>query len=247
MSKILIVTGASAGIGAATARMAPKKGYHRVVVHYGRDQAGAEAVAEDIRADGAKAIVIGADVSDMDALAEMFGEIAMLEPGPIDLVNNAGIVAPKGGIADLTPDRVRRVFEVNVFGAIEVCRLAVLQMRDWGMGGGIVNISSAAARLGAPGEYTDYAASKGAIDTLTTGLADELAPEGIRVNCLRPGPIETGIHAKGGQPDRLQSMGAKIPLGRAGKADEIAAAALWLLSDEASYMTKAFLDVSGGR
>ena len=247
MSRLLIVTGASAGIGAATARMAPEKGYHRVIVHYGRDRDGAEAVAEDIRRNGAQAVVMGADVSDMDAVAGMFGEIAMMRPGPIDLVNNAGIVAPKGGIADLTPERVRKVFEVNVLGAVEVCRRAVMQMRDWGMGGGIVNISSAAARLGAPGEYTDYAASKGAIDTLTTGMALELAAEGIRVNSLRPGPIETGIHAKGGQPDRLKGMADKIPLGRAGTAEEIAASALWLLSDEASYVTNAFLDVTGGR
>ncbi|MFZ7089553.1 SDR family oxidoreductase [Primorskyibacter sp. 2E233] len=247
MSRILIVTGASAGIGAATARMGAQKGYERIVVHYGRDRDGAEAVAADIRAAGSEAFVMQADVSDMQALAAMFAEVAKLSPGPIYLVNNAGIVAPKAGIADLTPERVRKVFEVNVFGAIEVCRLAVLQMRAWGQGGGIVNISSVAARLGAPGEYTDYAASKGAIDSLTTGLADELAPEGIRVNCLRPGPIETGIHAKGGQPDRLLTMGSKIPLGRAGTAEEIAAAALWLLSDEASYVTKGFLDVSGGR
>ncbi|WP_425098654.1 SDR family oxidoreductase [Tropicibacter sp. S64] len=247
MSKLLIVTGASAGIGAATARMAPSKGYGRVVIHYGRDAAGAEAVATDVRAAGAEAIVIGADVSDMDAVAAMFGRIGGLEPGPVHLVNNAGIVAPKAGIADLTPDRVRRVFEVNVFGAIEVCRQSVRLMRSWGLGGRIVNISSAAARLGAPGEYSDYAASKGAIDTLTTGLALELAKEGIRVNSLRPGPIETEIHAKGGQPDRLKGMADKIPLGRAGQPEEIAASVLWLLSDEASYVTGAFLDVSGGR
>ncbi|MFW2542585.1 SDR family oxidoreductase [Primorskyibacter sp. 2E107] len=247
MSKCLIVTGASAGIGAATARMAPAKGYTDVVVHYGRDRDGAEAVAADVRAAGAQAHVIGADVSDMDAVTTMFAEIAGLAPAPLYLVNNAGIVAPKGGIADLTPDRVRKVFEVNVFGALEVCRRAVMQMRAWGKGGGIVNISSAAARLGAPGEYTDYAASKGAIDTLTTGMAMELAPEGIRVNALRPGPIETEIHAKGGQPDRLKGMSDKIPLGRAGTPEEIAAGALWLLSEEASYVTNGFLDVSGGR
>lgn len=247
MSKILIVTGASAGIGAATARLAPAKGYDRIVVHYGRDKAGAEAVAADVRAAGAQALVLGADVSDMGAIASMFEAIAALEPGALHLMNNAGIVAPKGGIADLTPERVSQVFAVNVFGAVEVIRQSVQLMRQWGLGGSIVNISSAAARLGAPGEYTDYAASKGAIDTLTTGLALELAKEGIRVNSLRPGPIETEIHAKGGQPDRLKGMSDKIPMGRAGTAQEIAASALWLLSEEASYVTNAFLDVTGGR
>ncbi|WP_136439478.1 SDR family oxidoreductase [Pacificoceanicola onchidii] len=247
MSKTLIVTGASAGIGAATARMAPSKGYTDVVVHYGRDLAGAEAVAKDVEAAGAKAHVIGADVADMAAVAAMFAQIAALPPAPLHLMNNAGIVAPKAGIADLTPERVHHVFAVNVFGALEVCRRAVGQMRDWGQGGSIVNISSVAARLGAPNEYTDYAAAKGAIDTMTTGMAVELGPEGIRVNCLRPGPIETEIHAKGGQPDRLKGMGDKIPLGRAGTAEEIAASALWLLSDEASYVSGAFLDVAGGR
>ncbi|MDA7426549.1 SDR family oxidoreductase [Thalassococcus lentus] len=247
MSRLLIITGASAGIGAATARLAAVSGWQNIVVHYGRDLNGANETAAAIEAVGAKAHVIGADVSEPDAIAKMFRSIRELPAAPVDLVNNAGIVAPKGGIADLTPDRVKQVFDVNVLGAIEVARQAVMLMRDWGQGGGIVNVSSMAAKLGSPREYTDYAASKGAIDTFSTGLADELAPEGIRVNVVRPGPIETEIHAKGGQPDRLERISKNIPMGRAGKAEECAEAILWLLSDRASYCTRSFVDVSGGR
>ncbi|MDU8911126.1 SDR family oxidoreductase [Aestuariicoccus sp. MJ-SS9] len=246
MSRLLLVTGASAGIGAATARLAPAHGWGRVIVHYGRDLAGAEAVAADIRAEGAEAHVVQADVADPTAIAAMFGEIAALPPGPLDLVNNAGIVAPKGGIADLTPERVTQVFAVNVLGAIEVARQAVAYMRAH-QGGGIVNVSSVAARTGSADEYIDYAASKGAIDSFTTGLADELAAEGIRVNTLRPGLTDTGIHAKGGQPDRLERLGHMPKLGRPGTAEEMAEGILWLLSDKASYVTRAVLDVSGGR
>uniref|UniRef100_A0A2A3K093 Glucose 1-dehydrogenase (NAD(P)(+)) n=1 Tax=Alloyangia mangrovi TaxID=1779329 RepID=A0A2A3K093_9RHOB len=161
-------------------------------------------------------------------------------------MNNAGIVAPTGSLAELTPDRVRRVFEVNVFGAIEVARQAVAYMRAHA-GGGIVNVSSVAARLGSARQYMDYAASKGAIDTFTLGLADELAPEGIRVNAVRPGLIETAIHAKGGEPDRLARIGHTPPLGRAGTAEEVAESVLWLLSDRAGYVTRSILDVGGGR
>lgn len=152
-----------------------------------------------------------------------------------------------GSLADLTPERVKKVFEVNVFGAIEVARQAVGVMRNWGAGGAIVNVSSAAARLGSAGQYVDYAASKGAIDTLTLGLADELAPEGIRVNAIRPGLIETGIHAKGGDPERLDRLGATPPMGRPGTAEECAEAILWLLSERAGYVTRSILDVAGGR
>lgn len=247
MTNLLVVTGASAGIGAATARLAPQHGWERVVVHYGRDRNGAEAVAEDIRAQGAEAQVMQADVSDMDAVAGMFAAISAMPPGLMGLVNNAGVVSPTGSLADLTPDRIRRVFEINVFGAIEVARQSVAIMRDWGLGGGIVNISSAAARLGSANQYVDYAATKGAIDTLTIGLADELAPEGIRVNAIRPGLIATDIHAKGGVPDRLDKIGHTPPMGRPGTAEECAEAILWLLSDKASYVTKTFMDVAGGR
>lgn len=247
MTRLLVVTGASAGIGAATARIAPEHGWQRVVVHYGRDRAGAEAVAADLTAQGAEAHVMQADVADMAAVQDMFARIAALAPGPFDLVNNAGIVSPTGSLADLTPERVRQVFEVNVFGAVEVARQAVAVMRDWGQGGGIVNLSSAAARLGSANQYIDYAATKGAIDTLTIGMADELAAEGIRVNAIRPGLIETEIHAKGGVPDRLEKIGHTPPMGRPGTARECAEAILWLLSDRASYVTKSFVDVAGGR
>ncbi|WP_226622459.1 SDR family oxidoreductase [Alloyangia pacifica] len=246
MSRLLLVTGGSAGIGAACCRLAPSRGWQRVAVHYGRDKAGAEAVAEEVRAQGAEAHVIGADVSDHAQVAELFAELTALAPGPLDLVNNAGIVAPTGSLADLTPERVRRVFEVNVFGAIEVARQAVAYMRAHA-GGGVVNVSSVAARLGSARQYMDYAASKGAIDTFTLGLADELASEGIRVNAVRPGLIETGIHAKGGEPDRLARIGHTPPLGRAGTPEEVAESILWLLSDRAGYVTRSILDVGGGR
>ncbi|WP_417719994.1 SDR family oxidoreductase [Salipiger sp.] len=246
MSRLLLVTGASAGIGAAVARLAPSQGWERVVVHYGRDREGAEAVAGDIRAEGAEALVMQADVADMSAIAGLFARISELPSGPLDLVNNAGIVSPGGPIAERTPEVVRRVFEVNVFGAFEVARLAVAYMRAH-EGGGIVNISSAAARLGSAGMYIDYAASKGAIDTMTLGLADELAAEGIRVNAVRPGLIETAIHAKGNDPDRLARIGHTPPLGRPGAASEVAEGVLWLLSDKASYVTRTILDVTGGR
>lgn len=247
MSGVLIVTGASAGIGAATAKMAAFNGWQRIVVHYGRDQAGAEETASVIESMGAQAHVLQADVGDPAALAQMFAQIAEIKPGRIGLVNNAGIVAPTASLADLTPERVEQVFRVNVLGAIEVARQAVALMRAWGQGGAIVNMSSAAARLGSANQYMDYAASKGAIDVLTLGLADELAPEGIRVNALRPGLIATEIHAKGGLPDRLEKIGHTPPLGRPGTADEVAEAALWLLSERASYVTRSFVDVAGGR
>lgn len=247
MSNLLLVTGASNGIGAATARLAPDFGWQRVIVHYGRDKDAAEAVAHDIRAKGAEAHVMQADIGDTDAIAGLLAEVAALSPGAIGLVNNAGIVTPKGVLADRTPEQVRRVFEVNVMGAIEVVRQTVALMRSWGQGGGIVNVSSAAARLGSGNQYIDYAASKGAIDTLTLGLADELAPEGIRVNAIRPGLIATELHAKGGEPDRLERIGHTAPLGRPGTAEECAKAILWLLSDGASYVTREIMDVAGGR
>lgn len=247
MNGVLIVTGASAGIGSTTARIAAFSGWQRIVVHYGQDRDGAETTAAMVESMGAQAYLIQADVAKPKAIEKMFAKVRDLKPGPIGLVNNAGIVTPHGGIADLTPERVRHVFDVNVFGAIEVARQSVALMRDWGQGGSIVNVSSMAARLGGANQYVDYAASKGAIDTFTLGLADELAAEGIRVNAIRPGLIETGIHAKGGQPDRLERLAPTTPMGRAGTTEECAEAILWLLSERASYVTRSILDVSGGR
>lgn len=247
MSGLLIVTGASAGIGAATARMSVFSGWQRVVVHYGKDLNGANATASVIESMGGQAYVMPADLSKPKQIEKMFAKLRELKPGRIGLVNNAGIAAPKAGIADLTPERVAQVFGVNAMGAIEVARQSVLLMREWQQGGAIVNVSSAASRLGSAGEYVDYAASKGALDTFTLGLAQELGPEGIRVNAIRPGLIETEIHEKNGQPGRAQDLGAQTPLGRAGSADECAEAILWLLSERASYSTGSVLDVSGGR
>ncbi len=247
VSGVLIVTGASAGIGAATARNAAFNGWPRIVVHYGQDKAGAEETASVVESMGAQAYLLQADVSKPKAVQKMFDTISGMKPGRVGLVNNAGIVAQTGTIMDLTPERVEKVFAVNVLGAIEVARQAVGLMRAWGKGGGIVNISSAAARLGSANQYIDYAASKGAIDTFTLGLADELAPEGIRVNAIRPGLIETAIQAKGGVPDRLEKLGKTPPMGRPGTADEVAEAVLWLLSERASYVTRTILDVAGGR
>ncbi|MCT4557280.1 MAG: SDR family oxidoreductase [Pelagimonas sp.] len=247
MSGLLIVTGASAGIGAATARMAGFSGWSRVVVHYNSDLNGANETAAMVESMGAQAYVIKADLTKPKQIEKMFEKIADLKPGPVGLVNNAGIVGKKASIAELTPDRVAGIFATNVLGAIEVARQSVLLMRTWGHGGSIVNVSSVAAKLGSAHEYIDYAASKGAMDTFTLGLADELAAEGIRVNAIRPGLIETAIHEKGGQPGRAERLGAGTPMGRAGTAEECAEAILWLLSERASYTTRSLLDVAGGR
>lgn len=243
---ILLVTGGSAGIGAATARMGATRGYSDVIVTYSSDATGAAAVARDIEAAGVTAHAIRADVTDPEAVASLFAAVAALPPAPLHLVNNAGIVSPPGSLADLAPDRVARVFAVNVFGAIEVARQALIHMRAH-QGGHMVNISSAAARQGSPHQYIDYAATKGAIETFTIGAAHELAKEGIRVNGLRPGLIETGIHARGGVPDRLAQIGHTPPMGRPGTPEEVAEGILWLLSDAARYVTGTILDVTGGR
>ena len=243
---ILLITGGSAGIGAATARMGAARGYNRVVVTYSRDREGAEAVVRDIHLAGAKGHAICADVKDPDAITSLFDQLRALPPAPLHFVNNAGIVAPTGSLQDLTPERVAHIFSVNVLGAIETARQAADYMRAH-QGGHMVNISSAAARHGSPHQYIDYAATKGAIETFTIGIAHELAAEGIRVNGLRPGLIETDIHAKGGVPDRLDKIGHTPPMGRPGTADEVAEGILWLLSDQARYVTGTILDVTGGR
>ena len=246
--KILLVTGASRGIGAAVARMAGREGY-RVAVNYARDIAAAEKVAVDIEKAGSRALIVKADVSRADEIRRLFEEIDNKLGRLTHVVNNAGIVGRSSRLAAADPAMIREVIDLNVTGAILVAREAARRMStaQGGEGGAIVNLSSAAAALGSPGEFTWYAASKGAIDSFTLGLARELAREGVRVNAVSPGLIETDIHAAGGDPGRVARLGPVIPMGRAGTAEEVAETILWLLSDKASYVTGANIRVSGGR
>jgi NAD(P)-dependent dehydrogenase (short-subunit alcohol dehydrogenase family) len=247
-AKVLLVTGASRGIGRACALLAARDGWS-VGVNYREDVKAADAVVETIATGGGRAVALKGDVAvETDAVA-MFNA-ATNALGPLTaVIANAGIVAPTAKLADMSAERMRHVFEVNVLGAFLTAREAARRMSTslGGAGGSIVMMSSAAARLGSPNLYIDYAASKGAIDTLTLGLSKELGPEGVRVNAIRPGLIDTEIHASGGAPDRARILGATAPLGRPGAADEIAEAAIWLISDAASYVSGALLDVSGGR
>ncbi|WP_168793135.1 SDR family oxidoreductase [Paraburkholderia aromaticivorans] len=248
MSKVVLITGASRGIGRATAILLATQGWS-VGVNYASNAAAAETTAREVEASGGKACLVQANVANEAEVSAMFDTVERML-GPLEaLVNNAGVVAPSAPLADMSVERMRSVFDVNVLGAFLCAREAARRMSTdrGGKGGAIVNVSSAAARLGSPNEYIDYAASKGAIDTMTIGLAKELGPRGVRVNAVRPGLIETEIHASGGQPGRAARLGATAPLGRAGHADEIAAAIVWLLSDAASYTTGALLDVTGGR
>ncbi|ABV92964.1 short-chain dehydrogenase/reductase SDR [Dinoroseobacter shibae DFL 12 = DSM 16493] len=244
----LLITGASAGIGAACARLAARPGLH-LALHYNRDAAGAQAVAEAARAEGAGTTCLQADLGDPDQIDALFARLDADCPPLTGLINNAGIVDVTARVDEMDAARLSRMFQVNVIGAILVAGSAVGRMstRHGGTGGAIVNVSSAAARLGSPGQYVDYAASKGAIDTFTRGLALEVAGEGLRVNAVRPGIIETGIHARGGLPDRARDLAPTVPLARPGTPEEVARAILHLLSDEASYTTGAILDISGGR
>jgi NAD(P)-dependent dehydrogenase (short-subunit alcohol dehydrogenase family) len=248
---MLLVTGASRGIGAATAIQAAHQGWD-VAVNYQRDAAAAEAVAAAVRAAGRQALVCQADVADEAAVLAMFAQIdAALPAGRrlAGLVNNAGIVALAMRLDAMDMARWQRMMAVNVVGTLLCAREAVKRMstRHGGAGGAIVNLSSAAARLGSGGMYVDYAASKGAIDSFTLGLAREVAAEGVRVNAVRPGIIDTDIHADSGDRDRAQASAALIPMQRPGSADEVAAAIVWLLSDAASYVTGTVIDVTGGR
>lgn len=248
MDQVLLVTGASRGIGAATALLAASQGWS-VAVNYTRDAQAAAGVVDRIRAAGGAALAVQADVAEEDQVLEMFarvdGELGRLS----GLVNNAGVVDVTQRVEEMSVARLKRMFDINVIGSIVCAREAVRRMstRHGGRGGAIVNLSSAASRLGSPGQYVDYAAAKGAIDAFTLGLAKEVAAEGIRVNAVRPGLIETDIHASGGLPDRVRDLAHLVPMQRGGTADEVAQAIVWLLSPAASYTTMSLVDVSGGR
>ena len=248
MSKIMIVTGASRGIGAATALLAAQRGF-AVCVNYLRNRQAADAVVRRIESTGGRALAIAADVASEAQVKRLF-ETADREMGRVTaLVNNAGILETQARLEDIDAARLSRIFSTNVTGAFLCAREAVRRMstRHGGAGGGIVNVSSRASLIGSPGEYIDYAASKGAVDTMTIGLAKEVAEEGIRVNAVRPGVIYTEMHASGGEPNRVDRVKASAPMKRGGSAEEVAHAILWLLSDEASYTTGGFIEVSGGR
>ena len=248
MEQVLVVTGASRGIGAATARLAAARGY-AVAVNYSRDRAGAEAVAAAIEAAGGRAAALKADVSDERQVEGLFAT-AEAALGPVTaLVNNAGFTGPTGRLDATSADIIRRVIDVNVFGTIWCCREAVRRMstRHGGTGGAIVNLSSGAASIGSPGLYVWYAGTKGAVDSFTLGLAKEVARDGIRVNAVAPGFVNTRIHADSGMPSRLEDEAPREPLGRAAEPEEIAEPILWLLSPAASFTTGAILRVAGGR
>jgi NAD(P)-dependent dehydrogenase (short-subunit alcohol dehydrogenase family) len=244
----VLITGGSRGIGRATALLAAERGWP-VAINYRRDSRAAEATAAEVRRRGARATTVQGDVSVEADVVAMFTK-AQTDLGPLGgVVINAGIVAPAMRLADMSAERMQRMFQVNVLGAYLCAREAAraLSRGRGGRGGSVVIVSSAAARLGSPGEYVDYAGSKAAVDTLAIGLAKELGPEGVRVNSIRPGLIETEIHASSGDPDRASKLGRAAPLGRPGKPAEIAEAIVWLLSDSASYISGSVLDVSGGR
>jgi len=248
MTSIVLITGASRGIGAATALLAAHHGWD-VAVNYSSNEAAAHTVVQAVQALGRRAIAVQADVADEAQVLAMFARIDN-ELGRLGaLVNNAGVVDRAQRLQDMDMARWRRMFDINVLGSFLCAREAVRRVStaEGGAGGSIVNVSSRAACLGSANQYVDYAASKAAIDTMTLGLAHEVAAQGIRVNGVRPGLIETDIHASGGQPDRVQRLSAGVPLGRGGTADEIAQAIYWLMSDLSSYCTGSFIDAGGGR
>ena len=248
MTSIVLITGGSRGIGAATALRAASQGY-AVAVNYTRNADAANAVVQQITAGGGTAIALQADVADESQVLEMYRQIDS-RLGPLTaLVNNAGVIDVAARVDEMDVRRLRRMFDINLLGSFVCAREALLRMstRHGGKGGSIVNVSSVAARLGGPGQYVDYSASKGAIDTFTIGLAKEVATENVRVNAVRPGIIETDIHASGGQPDRARAMAPMVPMQRSGSAQEVANAIVWLMSPEASYVTGTIVDVSGGR
>jgi len=248
MQKVIVITGASRGIGAATARLAAARGY-AVCVNYLKNRAAADAVVADIEATGGRAIAVAADVAAEAAVVDLFNTVDAKLGTITALVNNAGILETQMRVDEMDAARLARVLTANVTSCFLCAREAVRRMstRHGGSGGAIVNVSSAASRLGSAGEYVDYAASKGAVDTLTIGLAREVATEGIRVNAVRPGFIYTDIHASGGEPGRVDRVKVSVPMQRGGQPEEVAHAILWLLSDEASYATGTFIDLAGGR
>lgn len=248
MNPVLLITGGGRGIGAATALLAAQRGY-AVAVNYASNSLAADEVVRTIRAGGGTAIAVQADVGDEAQVIAMFEKVDAKLGRLTALVNNAGVVDVQARVDEMSVARLERMFRINVIGSFVCAREAVRRMstKYGGAGGAIVNISSGAARLGSPGQYVDYAASKAAIDTLTIGLAKEVGDEGIRVNAVRPGLIDTEIHASGGMPDRAFELAPTVPMKRTGSPEEVAGAILWLLSDEASYTTMALLDVTGGR
>lgn len=245
---VILITGGSRGVGAATARLAAAQGYD-VAISYVANEAAAQAVVTDVRALGRRALAVRADSADPDQIAGLFNAIDR-EFGRLDvLVNNAAIIARQSRLEDLTFERMQRIFAVNSLGPMLCAQQAARRMsqRHNGRGGAIINISSAAARLGSPNEYVDYAASKGALESFTIGFSKEVAREGIRVNCVRPGHIYTEMHASGGEPGRVDRIKDTVPMGRGGQPEEVARAILWLAGAEASYVTGTFVDVTGGK
>lgn len=248
MSRVMLITGGSRGIGAATALLAARSDFD-VCVNFQRDEEAAQSVVAACRAEGASATAIQADVSDEDGVVALFEE-SEAELGPVDVVvNNAGIISPIARFDTYSAERMRRVVDVNIIGAMLVAREAVrrLSTLHGGVGGQIINVSSAASYLGSPNEFIDYAATKGAMDSMTIGLAKEVATEAVRVNAVRPGLIETEIHAAAGSEDRVERLAPNVPMARGGSALEVAEAILWLASEGSSYVTGSFIDVTGGR
>jgi NAD(P)-dependent dehydrogenase (short-subunit alcohol dehydrogenase family) len=248
VEQVILVTGGSRGIGAASARLAAARGW-AVAVNYTANSLAADEVVRDIRAAGGTALAVQADVAHEDQVLAMFDKVDAKLGRLTGLVNNAGVIDVAARVDEMSTARLQRMFNINVIGSMVCAREAVRRMsaRHGGSGGSIVNLSSAAARLGAPGQYVDYAAAKGAIDAFTIGLSKEVAAEGIRVNAVRPGLIETEIHASGGIPDRVKQLAHMVPMQRGGTAAEVAEVIVWLLSPQASYTTMSLIDVSGGR